>query len=144
VQGSKVTLGCDAPREITIHREEIALKIEAGQASALQTECARTFVADLDAELERLFLLGDDELSASTGIMPLQWSENRAPGPACRHDHCEATTPIGVFLITWRGDDDPTVEKAPWGDAGEPYATIDEAKRACEREYFTRIQKCHT
>lgn len=53
----------------------------------------------------------------------LQWSEIRQPNDRCHYTHVEAVSPIGRFLLTWKGwktdahgylTDTPTLDVSPW------------------------------
>ena len=77
---------------------------------------------------------------------PIEWSNHRQSNDEIPYDHVTAETPFGRFEITWKGwkeHDRPTVDETPWGDYFGAFETVEEAKAACEAEYFRRHMKTH-
>jgi hypothetical protein len=81
-------------------------------------------------------------------IKEIEWSDPLPPDDDCRYDHIKATTSIGSFLVTWKGwklYDWPTLDECPWDPyPSDSYPSVDEAKRAIQEQYNTRILQCLT
>lgn len=78
-------------------------------------------------------------------IAPLQWSEVREPCEECRYYHVTADTPMGRFLIAWKGweaYDGCDIEETPWGEWGGVGNTLEEAKAIAEAGWRQRIEAC--
>lgn len=82
-------------------------------------------------------------------VKPISWSEQMKPSPNVKYDHICGSTPLGDFLITWKGwkdYDPPTIDETPFIDA--PFlgvgVDVEDAKRICEEEYQKRIMMCIT
>jgi hypothetical protein len=81
----------------------------------------------------------------SITFKPLVWGPVCEPNDECRYNHCEAQTPFGRFLLTWKGwKDDPgfVVEESPWHDWLGSWDTLKDAKEACEKLWRERLMMC--
>ena len=87
-----------------------------------------------------------DVTPADSRVRPLTWTAERQPDAHCRYNHCIAETPIGRFLLTWKGwksDCIPVADETPWGEFYDPGVdTVAEAQAACQREYVRRVTLC--
>lgn len=57
-------------------------------------------------------------LQSEIKFKPLEWSDAQPPNNTIHYNHVTAQTPLGRFLITWKGwktFDCPTIEETPWG-----------------------------
>ena len=83
-------------------------------------------------------------------IKPIEWTDVLEPNESVRYHHVYGYTPIGRFLITWKGwkdEDYPVIDQIPWTHIPEhqwswDYSTLDGAKLAAERAYIDRIRSC--
>lgn len=75
----------------------------------------------------------------------LTWTDPSAPVDGCSYNHCEAQTPFGRFLLTWKGwkeegDQGIGFDETPWGAVEYlGWCSIEEAKQWAEAEMATRI-----
>ena len=73
----------------------------------------------------------------------LNWSEPKPPNEDCAYDHVEASTPMGIFRITWKGwKDHPSyVVEVPYGDFfGGSYDSLEEAMEMTEKNLWTILE----
>lgn len=84
-------------------------------------------------------------------IKPIQWSEELPANEECMYNHCIGKTPLGRFLITWKGwkeHDCPTIDETPWSDwrvssnADFIANDLESAKKLAESIYQEIILKC--
>jgi len=76
--------------------------------------------------------------------LKLKWSNVQLPNGNCPYTHVTAKTPLGNFLITWKGwkkSDCPTIDETPWGEWGGVFNDVEEAKVEGEKMYFERLEK---
>ena len=78
------------------------------------------------------------------GIKPIKWGDEQAPNDECSYTHVKGESPLGEFLITWKGwKQHPAydVEVSPWGwlDSG---TGLQDAKDIAKKEYESRILDC--
>lgn len=79
-------------------------------------------------------------LQSEIKFKPLEWSDAQPPNNTIHYNHVTAQTPLGRFLITWKGwktFDCPTIEETPWGGGewGGAYSDLEDAKQAAEKHY---------
>jgi len=77
-------------------------------------------------------------------IKPIKWTDEQQPNDECAYTHVKGTSPLGDFLITWKGWKEwPSydVEGSPWGwlDSG---SDLQDAKNIAKKEYESRILDC--
>lgn len=78
-------------------------------------------------------------------IKDLIWSDIKEPNKKCCYTHVTAETPMGNFLITWKGwkkYDNPTIDETPWGEWFGFGDDLDDAKTMAEEEFKKRISEC--
>lgn len=81
----------------------------------------------------------------SQKIKPISWSEPSLPNESIGYDHIIGTTPIGRFVVTWKGwkeYDPPAIDETPWGEFGGVAGTVAEAKEECWCQYHERVSQC--
>jgi hypothetical protein len=93
-------------------------------------------------ERNLLFMRERNEARAEQRLKDLKmdWIENGRPD--CGYTNVSAETPLGQFLITWKGwKDYPTyvVDEPKWL-AGECFGDLESAKTACEDELERRCK----
>lgn len=87
-------------------------------------------------------------MSLNIDNIKLVWSENKRPNEGCWYDHCEAVTPFGKFVITWKSwkkFDSPTIDEFPWSSSDDSkdyaqYNSVEAAKEYAEKEYIKRLK----
>jgi hypothetical protein len=87
-------------------------------------------------------------MSLNIDKVKLVWSENKRPKEGCRYDHCEAITPFGKFVITWKSwkeFDTPTIDECPWSLSDisidyKQFRSVESAKEYAEKEYIKRLK----
>lgn len=75
----------------------------------------------------------------------IEWGEPQQSNSECSYNHLIGMTPLGRFLITWKGwKDDPgyAVDETPWGLDDLWGWDLAGAKEACERAWRERLQAC--
>lgn len=78
--------------------------------------------------------------------MQLVWSEEQEPSEKIGYNHVIAETPMGRFLITWKGWKTTTegrcIDETPWGEFGGTEHTLDDAKALAQKLWNEKIQSC--
>lgn len=80
-------------------------------------------------------------------LKPLVWSEERKPNTEYGYNHCITETPVGRFVLTWKGwKSEPWqnmgigFDVTPWGETWyEGWDTVDEAKEAAYQRLSDEI-----
>lgn len=79
-------------------------------------------------------------------LRPIEWSEEQEPDAECWYNHVIGATPLGDFLITWKGcKENPSfdVDEVPFYTRMLPSAdSLEEAKKICQDEYFSKLNSC--
>lgn len=128
--------GVELERQIVVLQEQ--KKGEAIVRRHLDTRLseAQTRIRELETELLRLAI--------RPSRFKLEWSEERPPCAEVGYNHCEASTPFGRFLLTWKGrKEDPEYgfDETPWGEAIYPCVdSLEETKRWAQTEYDKRTR----
>lgn len=97
-------------------------------------------VSDKELALD-YFLAGVSECL----VGEIQWNPVTPSNKEVPYDHVIGTTPLGRFLITWKGwKEDPgfVVEETPWGEWLDCYSELDEAMRGAQTAYENRVKSC--
>jgi len=82
-----------------------------------------------------------------TKVKRIEWSEEFEANKECRYNHCIGKTPLGDFLITWKGwksYGSVDVEENPFNDLEYWFSAFDlqEAKEYCEEMFAKKIAEC--
>jgi hypothetical protein len=89
----------------------------------------------------------------TTEIKPIEWSEEFPSCEEVRYNHVIGSTPLGRFLITWKGwkedgDKGFSIDEAPWDNFSSPtdYLVggydLEETKKVCEDAFIAKITAC--
>lgn len=79
---------------------------------------------------------------------PIEWSEEFEPNDNCRYNHVVGKTPLGNFLISWKGwKDSPMfdIEELPFlSELNSGFIclsdnSLDAAKEQCEKLYQEKL-----
>lgn len=77
-------------------------------------------------------------------IKDIDWSEEREPNEEHRYDHVIGSSPLGEFVITWKGWKESRsydIESEPFGWIGSEI-TLDEAKKFAQLEFELKVCEC--
>lgn len=77
--------------------------------------------------------------------MQLVWSEEAEANEQVRYNHTIAETPLGRFLVTWKGWKkyaSITIDETPWGDFGGVACDLADAKEMAQKMWNEKIQAC--
>jgi len=77
-------------------------------------------------------------------IKPIEWGVECSPNDECSYNHVKGTSPIGNFLISWKGWKEMKsfdIEGSPWGWIGSD-CDLRGAKNISQDFYNNRILEC--
>ena len=78
----------------------------------------------------------------------IDWSEEFEPNAKCRYNHVIGNSPLGEFLISWKGwKSFPSYEldEIPWNrdpSSGQQENSLSEAKSVCEKLLEDKLKSC--
>lgn len=71
----------------------------------------------------------------------LKWTDPRPPGPACRYEHVDAESPLGLFRIEWKGWNDDARPCVYLNDIFIGVATTLDAAKAIAQEHVNALAR---
>ena len=79
-------------------------------------------------------------------IVKIHWGEQKKPDGNISYDHLIGKTPIGDYVITWKGwklRPDYCVDEHPFDGFPNLYGdTLEDTKKECQNSFETNIESC--
>ncbi|GMQ92264.1 MAG: hypothetical protein BMS9Abin11_1586 [Gammaproteobacteria bacterium] len=78
-------------------------------------------------------------------VKNIDWSKEFPPNSECNYNHVKGKTPLGDFLISWKGwKDSPIydVEHIVYGGYRYNLGSLDDAKEEAQKRYTETVLSC--